>query len=236
MRLGNLIVASVLVAASIPANALPAGKLSHEPLACVPATGNAKVLASWAGAGQVTTARVYFRASGAKEESFLELRRTNAPNGFWAVLPVPAPGATAVSYRIVLKDADGKAASSEPVDVPVSATCPVTLSADEVAYAKNLVVGQTGAAQVAVPAGFSCAGVVAVIASNGDMRSLPPCTETVAANRAAAPAEKPASRAVSPMRLDNPPLVIGGQASVGGTIPTPAPTQPPLSPARPKPN
>jgi hypothetical protein len=121
------------------------------------------------------------------------------------------------------------------VDVPVSASCPVTLSADELAYAKNLVVGQTGTGQMAVPAGFSCAGVVAVIASNGDMRSLPPCTETLVANRAAtaAQAEKPSSRGVTPMRLDTPPLVIGGQANVSGTIPTPAPTQPPISPSRP---
>ncbi len=235
MRLGSQIVTLVLVAASLNANAATAGKLSHERLSCVPAAGNAKILASWAGAGQVTMARVYFRTSGAKDESFLELRRTGAANGFWAVLPVPSPGATAISYRIVLKDSDGKAASSDPVDVPVSASCPVTLSAGELAYAKNLVVGQTGAAQMAVPAGFSCAGVVAVIASNGDLRSLPPCTETVVANRAAAAvqAERLSSRGVTPMRLDTPPLVIGGQASVGGTIPTPAPTQPPISPARP---
>lgn len=236
MRFGSLIVASVFSVGAVAASAAPSGKLSHEPLRCVPATANAKVAASWAGAGQVTMARVYFRASGAKEESFLELRRTSVPNGFWAVLPVPSQGVTAVSYRVVLKDSDGKAASSDPVEVPVSASCPVTLSADELAYAKNLVVGQTGVAQAAVPAGFSCAGVVAFIASNGDMKSTPPCTEVLAANRAPAPADKPASRAVSPMRLDNPPLVIGGSATVGGTIPTPAPTQPPVSPARPQPN
>ena len=232
MRLGSLFVASVLVAGSVATNAAPAGKLAHEPLRCVPAAGNAKILASWAGAGQVTTARVYFRAAGAKEESFLELRRTNVPNGFWAVLPVPAPAVTSVSYRIVLKDSDGRAASSDPVDVPVTASCPATLSAEEVAYAKNLVVGQTGASQNAVPAGFSCAGVVAVIASNGDMRSLPPCTETLAATRSAATTEKPASRAVTPMRVDEPPLVLGGTSGVsvgGGVIPTPVPP----SPARP---
>ena len=232
MRLGTAFVTSLLVAGSLAANAVPAGKLAHEPLPCVPAAGNAKVLASWTGAGQVTTARVYFRASGAREESFLELRRTGVANGFWAVLPVPAPGATAVTYRIVLKDSDGRAASSDPVEVPVSASCRVTLSADELAYARNLVVGQTGAAQPPVPAGFSCSGVVAVIASNGDMRSLPPCTEAFAANRAAAPAEKPASRSVAPMRADEPPLVLGGTGGVsvgGGVIPTPVPP----SPARP---
>lgn len=238
MRLGNALFASVLVAGSVAVSAAPAGQLSHEPLHCVPTTGNAKIVATWAGAGQVTMARLYFRSSGAKEESFLELRRTSTPNGYWAVLPVPAPEATAVRYRIVLKDSDGKAASSAPVEVPVSASCPVTLSADELAYAKNLVVGQTGTAQTAVPAGFSCAGVVAFIASNGDLKSLPPCTDALAMNRttaAAAPAEKPAGRSTtsSSMRLDNPPLVIGGQAPVSGTIPTPAPTQPPISPARP---
>lgn len=239
MRFGSLVVASVFSVGAVAANAAPSGKLSHEPLRCVPATANAKVTASWTGAGQVTMARVYFRASGAKEESFLELRRTSVPNGYWAVLPVPAQGVTAVSYRVVLKDSDGKAASSDPVDVPVSASCPVTLSTDELAYAKNLVVGQTGVAQAAVPAGFSCAGVVAFIASNGDMKSLPPCPEMLAASRAkaAGPQEKPAAKAAaSPMRLDNPPLVIGGSATVSGTIPTPAPTQPPVSPARPQPN
>lgn len=233
MRPGSLIVATFFAAASLAASAAPVGKLVHEPLRCVPAGGNAKVSASWAGGGQVTTARVYFRAAGAKDESFLELRRTNAPSGFWAVLPVPAPGSTSVSYRIVLRDSDGRAASSDPVDVPVSASCPAALAADELAYARNLVVGQTGAMQSAVPAGFSCAGVVAFIASNGDLRSVPPCTEAFAANRTAAPAEKPASRAVTPMRLDQPPLVLGGTSGVsvgGGVIPTPAPP----SPARPR--
>lgn len=234
MKLGTLLVTLTLVGGSATVSAATAGKLTHETLRCVPAGANAKVSASWAGAGQVTMARVYFRASGAKEESFLELRRTAAPNGYWAVLPVPAPGVTTVSYRFVLKDADGRVASTDPAEVPVLPSCPVALTTDEVAYARNLVVGQTSVAQVAVPAGFSCAGVVAAIATNGDMRSVPPCTEAVAAGRAsAAPAEQPASRAVSPMRLDSPPLVVGGQAPVSGTIPTPAPTQPPISPARP---
>lgn len=235
MRLGTALVTSILVAGPVAANSAPSGKIAHEPLACIPASGNAKITATWAGAGQVTTARVYFRAAGAREESFLELRRTNVPNGFWAVLPVPSPGVTSVSYRIVLKDSDGKAASSDPRDVPVTASCPAGLSADEVAYAKNLVVGQTGVAQSAVPAGFSCAGVVAFIASNGDMRSLPPCTEAFAATaaRSAAPGEKPASRAVTPMRLDQPPLVLGGTSGVsvgGGVVPTP----PVPSPGRPQ--
>ena len=232
MRPGSLIVATLFAAGSFAANAASAGKLAHEPLRCIPAGGNAKVSAAWTGAGQVTMARVYFRAAGAKEESFLELRRTNAPNGFWAVLPVPAPGSTTVTYRIVLKDSDGRAASSDPADVPVTASCPATLTAEEVAYAKNLVVGQTGAMQNAVPMGFSCAGVVAFISSSGDMRSVPPCNEAFAANRSAAPAERPASRAVTPMRVDEPPLVLGGTSGVsvgGGVIPTPVPP----SPARP---
>lgn len=234
MKLGTLLVTTALVGGALTGNAAPASRISHEPLRCVPAGANAKVSASWAGAGQVTMARVYFRAAGAKEESFLELRRTAAPNGYWAVLPVPAPGVTSIAYRVVLKDADGRAPSTDPAEVPVLSSCPVALTTDEVAYARNLVVGQTSLAQGAVPSGFSCAGVVAAIATNGDMRSVPPCSEAVAAGRmAAAPAEKPASRSVTPMRLDSPPLVIGGQAPVSGTIPTPAPTQPPISPARP---
>ena len=237
MRLGNFAATAFLAAGSVVANAAPSGTLAHEPLRCIPAGGNAKVSASWTGAGQVTTARVYFRASGAKEESFLELRRTNAPNGYWAVLPVPTPEATAVSYRIVLKDSDGRAASSDPREVPVTAACPAALSSEESAYAKNLVVGQTGGSQNAVPAGFSCAGVVAFISASGDLRSLPPCNEALAASRAAAPADKPASRAVTPMRANEPPLVVGGVGSVsvgGGVIGPPPP--PPPSESRPKPN
>jgi len=231
MKLGTLLVTVALVGGATTVSAATAGKLTHEKLRCVPAGANAKVSASWAGGGQVTLARVYFRAEGSKDESFLELRRTAAPNGYWAVLPVPAPGVTSVSYRVVLKDADGRVASSDPAEVPVLAACPVALTADEIAYAKNLVVGQTSVAQVAVPAGFSCAGVVAAIATNGDMRSVPPCAEAVVAGRAsAAPADPSASRAVSPLRLDSPPLVIGGRGGVEigpGVIPTPVPTRPP---------
>lgn len=236
MKFGRLFVTAILVVGTVPASAASQGNLAHEPLRCVPAGANAKVVAKWTGAGQVTTARVYFRASGAKEESFLELRRTSEANGYWAVLPVPAHGVASVSYRVVLKDADGRAVSSDVPAVPVTASCPAALSDAEVAYAKNLVVGQTAVAQAAVPAGFSCAGVVAAIAANGDMRSVPPCTETVTASRAnAAAAEQPASQSVAPLRLDGPPLVVGPRSGVAvgpGVIPTPLPTQPP-SPARP---
>lgn len=234
MKLGTLLVTSALLGGAFTANADAAARLGHEQLRCVPARANAKITASWAGAGQVTMARVYFRAEGAKEESFLELRRTAAPNGYWAVLPVPAPEVRSVSYRVVFKDADGRVASTPPAEVPVLAACPAPLTEDEVAYARNLVVGQTSIAQASVPTGFSCAGVVAAIAANGDMRSVPPCSEAVAAGRTAvAPTEgRPASRSVTPMRLDSPPLVIGGRSGVEvgpGVIPTPVPP----SPARP---
>ena len=237
MNLRSRIALPILLGSALSVNAAPGGSLAHEPLRCVPIAGNARVTAVWKGAGQVTAARVYFRASGTKDESFLELRRASDSSGFWAVLPVPGEGVEAIRYRLVLKDADGREAVAGPVDALVTGSCPVVaLSQDERAYAKNLVIGQTGASQSAVPGGFSCAGMVAVISAGGDMRALPPCTEVLASKRASVEGEKPASRAVTPMRLDNPPLVIGGQASVSGTIPTPAPTQPPISPARPKPN
>ena len=237
MSLQGRLPMAALLAATLSANASPVDGLAHEPLRCVPAAGNATVTATWNGAGQITTARLYFRATGTKEESFLELRRASDTTGFWAVLPVPGEGVEAIRYRLALTDADGREAVAGPVEAPVTRSCPVvTLSQDERAYARNLVIGQTAAGQSAVPGGFSCAGMVAVISARGDMRALPPCTEVLASKRASVEGEKPASRAVTPMRLDIPPLVIGGQASVSGTIPTPAPTQPPVSPARPQPN
>ncbi|MBP7676168.1 MAG: hypothetical protein KBB14_07590 [Thermoanaerobaculia bacterium] len=222
-----------LIAGALSASAAPGGGLVHEPLRCIPSSGNAKVLATWTGAGQVTTARVYFRAAGAKEESFLELRRGTAAKAFWAVLPVPGAGVETIRYRIALRDSDGREASAGPAEARVTSTCPVTLSPEEAAYARNLVVGRTSVSQPAVPTGFSCAGMVASISSGGEMRALPPCMQMVAAAKAPAGA-RPARAEAAPLMLDDPPLVVGGQAPVSGTIPTPGPTPPPVSPARPQ--
>jgi len=159
------------LAVSIAPMAVAAPTISHVPASCVPAGGNTKLVATGEG---LASARVFFKAEGAATEYYVEMLQ--GPDGFWAVLPIPLPEVSAVSYRIVGRDADGAEKVVEGGSVPVSAACAsFALVADEARVANNLVVGQT-THNIGLE-GFSCEGVTHVITLSGEMRPFNECDD-----------------------------------------------------------
>lgn len=166
----------VLALATFPAVAVAAGggKIIHEPVSCVPAAGHGRVEASLAPGVTASSVRVYFRAEGARDEYYAEMRR-NQPGRYWAVLPVVALGQHAILYRVVARETEGEFARTANLRVPVVAGCPVVLSEEESRFARNIVLGMTSAEQGDALAGFGCDGVVAKITSGGDLRTVLSC-------------------------------------------------------------
>ena len=219
------ILLAALIFGMVPASAemVP---ISHEPLTCIPVDASARVAAGTAASEAVSSARVYFRPEGVASDYFVEMRRGTGDNwvGF---LPSAASADTVITYRVEMKDADGRARRTAPTRVQASASCPVRMSDEDRRMSKNLVLGLTAAGQPVVPAGFSAAGIVARISPEGDLQTLPP--GTVAAANTSSPV---ASRTgPSPACVGCGTLTIGGTSpvSVGpGVIPGP-----PVSAVRP---
>jgi len=201
--------------------------ISHEPLTCIPVDSSARVAAGTAASEAVSSARVYFRPEGVASDYFVEMRRGTGDNwvGF---LPSAASPDTVITYRIEMRDSEGRARRTAPVRVQASASCPVRMSDEDKRMSKNLVLGLTVAGQPVVPAGFTAAGIVARISPEGDLQTLPPGTVTATA----APASPVASRTgPSPACAGCGTLTIGGTSPVGvgpGVIPGP-----PVSAVRP---
>lgn len=202
--------------------------ISHEPLACIPVDSSARVAAGLDRDGTVASARVYFRPEGATADYYIEMRRGTGDTwvGF---LPAASSAETAITYRLEVKDAEGRAQRTKPVRVQASATCPVRMSDEDRRMSKNLVLGLTSAGQPVVPAGFAAAGIVARISPEGDLQTLPP--GTVAAMTPESPV---ASRTgPSPACVDCGTLTIGGTSTVGvGDCVIGCGPPPPVSPVR----
>jgi len=163
-------------------------KISHQKLTCIPGDAQAKLVCDVTPSASLDFVRVYFHSNAYKDDYFVEMRR-GAGDRFFAVLPWEDAAVTkAVTYRIVVKAGDGTESSTEPVNVPVSGNCPVSLSDDEKGYASNLVVGLTTATQPLVPEGFLCKGIVSLITANGELTSHEDCRRVLAAAAAAAAA------------------------------------------------
>ena len=225
---------AALVFGMVPASA-EVKPISHEPLTCIPVDASARVSAGMTASEAVSSARVYFRPEGVASDYFVEMRRANGDTwvGF---LPSAASPETVVAYRIVVKDAEGRAQWTAPVRVQASATCPVRMSDEDRRMSKNLVLGLTTAGQPVVPAGFTAMGIVARISPEGDLQTLPP--GAVAA--AALPVSPLASRTgPSPACVGCGTLTIGGTSTldpgcgvIGGCGPPTTPTPPVVSPVR----
>ena len=206
--------------------------ISHEPLACIPVDSSARVAAGTAASEAVSSARVYFRPEGVASDYFVEMRRGTGDNwvGF---LPSAASPDTVITYRVEMKDSEGRSRRTAPVRVQASATCPVRMSDDDRRMSKNLVLGLTASGQPVVPAGFTAAGIVARISPEGDLQTLSP--GMVAAAVPAPPVASASSRTgPSPACVGCGTLTIGGTSTVGvdecviGCGPPP-----PVSPVRP---
>jgi hypothetical protein len=151
------------------------------PAGCVADGQNARIVVDLSKTARLHSVRLYFQAQGQSPESYVEMRM--AGNEAWAVLPRVAAGTSEILFRARAIDQSGREVLGAPGRVPVTAACPATpLSAEQKAYASNLVVGQTVESQATVPIGFLCDGIVSSIASNGDMRSRAACQEVAAAD------------------------------------------------------
>ena len=201
-----LVAALIFGMVSASAEVIP---ISHEPLMCIPVDSSARVAAGTAASEAVSSARVYFRPEGVASDYFIEMRRGTGDNwvGF---LPSAASEDTVITYRVEMKDSEGRARRTAPVRVQASASCPVRRSDDDRRMSKNLVLGLTAAGQPVVPAGFTAAGIVARISPEGDLQTLPPGTVV-----AAAPAPPVASAS---SRTGPSPACVGcGALTIGGT-------------------
>jgi hypothetical protein len=154
--------------------AVPA-KISHQNLTCISGEAQAKLLCDVTPSTSIDFVRVYFHSNAYKDDYFVEMRH-GAGDRFFAVLPwANTPVTKAVTYRIVVKAGDGTESSTERVDVPVSGSCPASLSDDEKRYASHLVVGVTTPEQPFVPEGFLCKDIDSVITFKGEMKSNEEC-------------------------------------------------------------
>ena len=228
---------------NVPLWAASSANVGHEPLGCVPARGNARVVATFKLPDSVTSARVYFRRDGQTSEYFLEMRRGDLDR-YWALLPPPEEAGGFVAYRVVGRDGNGNSASTPLIKAPVSTSCAFSLSEEERRAARNIVLGLTAAGQTQNPTGFGCEGIVGQISPLGELRNVTPCSVMAGGSKssgasrdviqpAALTASSPGFQSTTAASCGNPDgLTQGGRG--GG--PTPTPTRPPLSFSRPNPS
>lgn len=227
--------------AAYPLWAASAAKVVHEPLGCVPARGNARVVATFKLPDSVISARVYFRRDGQASDYFLEMRRGDVDR-YWALLPPPEDAGGAVVYRIVGRDGSGNLATTPSIKVAVSSACPVSLSEEEHRAARNIVLGLTMAGQNQNPIGFGCQGIVGQISPSGELRNVTPCSVVAGGKATGNPSRDPAAlsaltvtsagmKSTTAAACGNPSgLTTGGRDPGGEKTPTPPPPPPPPSP------
>jgi hypothetical protein len=215
MRFGRVLF--VLALTALPAAGAGSGKIIHEPIVCVPAEGNGRLEASLAQGITASSVRVYYRAEGARDEYYAEMRR-NQPGRYWAILPVVAPGQPTLVYRIVARETEGEFARTENFRVPVVAGCPANLSDEERRSARNIVLGLTSAEQGDSMTGFGCKGIVARISPAGDLKMVFSCVDGQAVG--AAPG-MPGSTIASASSSGTPSLVgVGSGTTASPSRPT----------------
>jgi len=154
--------------------------LSPAPVPCLVADGNTPVLLQVQPAQGLSTVRVYFRAVNEPEQFFfLEMRFQD--NGFyWAVLPIPESSTREVQLYFAVTDDNTRPTATSPVVVPVTSNCPVSLSNEQAAFARNLVVGETDVIQKdELVWGFQCPGIVSRLDTRGELRPDDKCREAL---------------------------------------------------------
>jgi hypothetical protein len=125
--------------------------------------------------------RVYFRATNEVGEYYMEMR--SAGNGsFFAVLPKPLSGTTAVEMYVLARDAEGLPLKTEATVVNVTDSCKAELTPEEQIYAQNLVIGNTLVDQEEkTVVGFMCDGIVSRIDLRGALRPDEQCRRVLMA-------------------------------------------------------
>lgn len=125
--------------------------------------------------------RVYFRATNEVGEYYMEMRA--AGNGtYYAVLPKPLSGTSAVEMYVLARDAEGTPLKTEATVVNVTSSCKVELTPEEQTYAQNLVIGNTLVDQEGkTVVGFMCDGIVSRIDLRGALRPDEECRKVLMA-------------------------------------------------------
>lgn len=138
---------------------------------CIPEDENAAVIAVIEPATGWGSVRTYFRRAGTADYYFLEMR-TGDGGQYWAVLPKPDNGTTAVELFIAVKNADGEESRSALQKIAVTSKCKITPTLAELSFAHNLVVGETVVAQKGGGVlGFLCEGIISRIDYAGELRT-----------------------------------------------------------------
>ncbi len=154
--------------------------IAFTPPSCIPADGNALVEATITPSEGWSSVRAYFMRDGRTELYFVEMRPAGNDR-FWAVLPKPDDKTPAVSLRVAVRDGEGRETRTPPSVVPVVRGCPVRLTDEQRAVARNLIVGETLANQVGGGVlGFLCEGIVLRMNYRGELRPEDCCCETAA--------------------------------------------------------
>lgn len=145
---------------------------------CISAGGPARIVASLP-AGSAG-ARLYFRADESPAEYYV-LMKPAAATAAHAFLPAVAQGTRAVTLRVVALDRAGAESASVDRVLPVSAECGAAkFTKDEQRAADAITIGLTAPNQAHRPAGFECAGVLALIDSEGVLRLNDECRAAAA--------------------------------------------------------
>ena len=121
--------------------------------------------------------RVYFKASNAKAESYVEAVRSGAIT--WALLPKPAATTETIAVRIATL-VNGKSVEHARHTLKIDEACAAqTLTPEQQRAASSIVVGATGESTI-VPIGFVCDGIAANISASGVMTARNACSELAA--------------------------------------------------------
>ena len=144
---------------------------------CAPPANNLLVKARVTPENGWSSVRAFFKRNGRPEPYFLEMRSAGKGD-YWVVLPKPDEDTVAIDIQIVVKDSEGNETRSDTKVVPVIAGCPVALTEEQLAFARNLVVAETLPAQYGGGVlGFLCDGIVLRMNSRGDLRPEDCCCE-----------------------------------------------------------
>ena len=128
-------------------------------------------IVQWSGAAAAgSTVRVYFRADLNTEEHFVEMMR-ETPTTMQAVLPRVSNETRRIDYRIVSVSGENERTLFSGL-IGVSENCRTTATA--LPAANRIVLGADAVSQ-RIPAGFDCAGIVALTSSEGDLRAYRGC-------------------------------------------------------------
>ena len=154
-------IAVVALVVSYPASAAECSRPGENPIV------------QWSGAAAAgSTVRVYFRADLNADEHFVEMMR-ETPTTMQAVLPRVSNETRRIDYRIVSVSGENERTLFSGL-IGVSENC--RTSATTLPASNRIVLG-TGSGSGTLPAGFECAGIVALMSSEGDLRSYRGCKD-----------------------------------------------------------